>query len=218
MKSLLLSFVVVFHVLLAAPVLADAQERHTLVVLGDSLSAAYGMAEREGWVALLERRLADEDLPWRVVNASISGDTTRGGLTRLPRVLERHRPSLVIIELGGNDGLRGVHPNIMIDEMRENLAELVRLSREAGAEVLLLGMHLPPNYGNHFTERFHAVYHEVARAHGVPLVPFFLEGVAEDRALMQPDGIHPTAEAQPRMLENVWEALKPMLEPVAGRQ
>lgn len=118
----------------------------------------------------------------------------------------------MIIELGGNDGLRGVHPNIMIDEMRENLAELVRLSREAGAEVLLLGMHLPSNYGNHFTERFHAVYHEVAREHGVPLVPFFLEGVAEDRALMQPDGIHPTAEAQARMLENVWEALKPMLE------
>lgn len=198
--------------LLAAPAVADAQERPTLVVLGDSLSAAYGFAERDGWVSLLEQRLARKDLPWQVVNASISGDTSRGALTRLPRALERHDPALVIIELGGNDGLRGVHPNIMIDEMRDNLAELVHLSREAGAEVLLLGMHLPPNYGNHFTERFHAVYHEVAREHGVPLVPFFLEGVAEDRALMQPDGIHPTAEAQARMLENVWETLKPMLE------
>lgn len=182
------------------------------MVLGDSLSAAYGMSEQEGWVALLERRLADADSAWRVVNASISGDTTRGALTRLPRALELHDPALVIIELGGNDGLRGVHPNRMLDEMRNNLAELVRLSLDHGADVLLLGMHLPPNYGSHFTERFHRIYHDVAREMDVALVPFFLEGVAEDRALMQPDGIHPTAEAQPRMLEIVWEALLPMLE------
>jgi acyl-CoA thioesterase-1 len=212
MKSLLLLLVVFFHTFLTAPVVADAEQRPSLLVLGDSLSAAYGMAEREGWVALLAQRIDEQDLPWQVVNASISGDTTRGGLTRLPRALERHDPALIIIELGGNDGLRGVHPNIMIEEMRDNLTELIRLSQAHGAKVLLLGMHLPPNYGNHFTERFHAVYHEVARAQDVPLVPFFLEGVADDRALMQPDGIHPTAEAQQRMLENVWEALRPMLE------
>jgi acyl-CoA thioesterase-1 len=211
MKKLLLFIVVLFHALLPWPVLADG-ERPTLLVLGDSLSAAYGMSEREGWVALLEQRLRQENLPWQVVNASISGDTTKGGLTRLPRALERHDPAFIIIELGGNDGLRGVHPNQMLEEMRDNLNELVRLSRDHGAQVLLLGMHLPPNYGNHFTERFHGIYHEVAREWDLTLVPFFLEGVAEDRALMQPDGIHPTAEAQARMMENVWETLQPMLE------
>jgi acyl-CoA thioesterase I len=207
MKRLLLLLVVLF----LSPGL-PAGERPVVMVLGDSLSAAYGMSEQEGWVALLERRLAEEGSAWRVVNASISGDTTRGALTRLPRTLERHDPALVIIELGGNDGLRGVHPNLMLEEMHNNLTELVRLSLDHGADVLLLGMHLPPNYGSHFTERFHRIYHDVAREAGVVLVPFFLEGVAEDRALMQPDGIHPTAEAQPRMLENVWEALLPMLE------
>ncbi|HSO99897.1 MAG TPA: arylesterase [Thioalkalivibrio sp.] len=211
MKKLLLFIVVLFHALLPWPALADS-ERPTLLVLGDSLSAAYGMSEREGWVALLEQRLGQENLPWQVVNASISGDTTKGGLTRLPRALERHDPALIIIELGGNDGLRGVHPNQMLEEMRENLDELVRLSLDYGAQVLLLGMHLPPNYGNHFTERFHGVYHQVAREWDLALIPFFLEGVAEDRTLMQPDGIHPTAEAQPRMMENVWETLQPMLE------
>jgi acyl-CoA thioesterase I len=206
MKRLLL----LFALLILPPALA-AGERPTLMVLGDSLSAAYGFSEEDGWVALLERRLADHDPPWRVVNASISGDTTRGARTRLPRALERHDPALVIIELGGNDGLRGVHPNQMLEEMRTNLTELVRLSLEHGADVLLLGMHLPPNYGSHFTERFHRTYHDVARETDVALVPFFLEGVAEDRALMQPDGIHPTAEAQERMLDNVWEMLKEMV-------
>lgn len=200
--------------MLVLPAAPAAGERPTLLVVGDSLSAAYGFAEDDGWVALLELRLAAQDSPWHVVNASISGDTTRGAVTRLPRALERHDPALVIIELGGNDGLRGVHPNRMIDEMRDNLTELVRLSLDHGAEVLLLGMHLPPNYGSHFTERFHEIYHQVAREMDVPLVPFFLEGVAEDRSLMQADGIHPTAEAQGRMLENVWEALEPLLDDV----
>jgi acyl-CoA thioesterase I len=207
MKRLLL---VLFVLLL--PTCLAADERPTLMILGDSLSAAYGFAEREGWVAQLERRLAERNMHWRVVNASISGDTTRGALTRLPRALERHDPALVIIELGGNDGLRGVHPEVMLREMRDNLSELVRLSLEHGAEVLLLGMHLPPNYGSHFTERFHEIYHQVARELDIPLVPFFLEGVAEDRSLMQADGIHPTAEAQERMMENVWEVLGPLLD------
>lgn len=196
--------------LIPLPGLASG-ERPTLMVLGDSLSTAHGFAERDGWVALLERRLAQDDLPWQVVNASVSGETTRGALTRLPRALERHDPALVIIELGGNDGLRGVHPNQMLAEMRDNLAQLVRLSLDHGADVLLLGMHLPPNYGSHFTERFHDIYHQVAREFDVPLVPFFLDGVAEDRSLMQADGIHPTAEAQERMLENVWEVLDGMV-------
>jgi acyl-CoA thioesterase I len=212
MKRILLLFVL----LILPPGLA-AGERPVLMVLGDSLSAAHGFAEGDGWVALLERRLSEHNPPWAVVNASVGGETTRGALTRLPRALERHDPALVIIELGGNDGLRGVHPNLMLEEMRDNLAELVRLSLDHGADVLLLGMHLPPNYGNHFTERFHEIYHQVAREMEVALVPFFLEGVAEDRSLMQSDGIHPNAEAQPRMLENVWEVLEDMVSGQLGQ-
>ncbi len=185
-----------------------AGEPPALLVVGDSLSAAHGLSREEGWVALLETRL-NERTPYRIVNASIGGDTTRGALERLPGTLKRHRPRVVIIELGGNDGLRG----IALEEMKSNLTRLVELSQASGARVLLLGMHLPPNYGPVYTERFHATYHTVAKLTGAGLVPFFLKGVAEERTLMQEDGIHPRAAAQAQMLDNVWPYLEPLLAP-----
>lgn len=178
-----------------------------LLVLGDSLSAGYGIDPARGWVAQLEQRLNGDGRPWRVVNASISGDTTRGGRARLPELLERWRPALVVIELGGNDGLRG----ISLEEMRANLEAMVDLALEREARVLLVGVRLPPNYGPLYIDAFAAVFREVARTRGVPLVPRFLDGVGGDDGLMQEDGIHPTAEAQPRLLENVWPALAPLL-------
>ncbi len=188
--------------------LALAAERPVLV-LGDSLSAGYGVDMEQGWVALLQQRLSKSQPTQQVINASISGDTTRGALTRLPKALEQYRPGVVIIELGGNDGLRG----ISLEEMARNLRDMVDLCRQQGTRVLLLGMRLPPNYGLTYSERFHAVYRTLAEQSGVALVPFFLKGVAEDRTLMQPDGIHPRAEAQGRLLENVWPYLEPLLDP-----
>ncbi|MCG5512921.1 arylesterase [Ectothiorhodospira shaposhnikovii] len=196
-----------FLCLLCLPA-AAAAERPALLIMGDSLSAAWGIPVEQGWVALLERRLEESGQAWTVVNASISGETSRGGLTRLPRALERHQPELVIISLGGNDGLRG----IALGEIRENLSRMIRLSRDSGAEVLLVGMQVPPNLGRHFTERFHRIYHELAEEYQVPLVPFLLEGVALEPDLMQADGIHPTAEAQPIMLDTVWTVLEAVLE------
>jgi acyl-CoA thioesterase-1 len=196
-----------FLISLLAGIAPAAAEDPRLLVVGDSLSASYGIPAERGWVNLLQQRLREQGLAYEVVNASISGDTTRGGLARLPRALSVHQPRLVIIELGGNDGLRGVAPQ----EMERNLVQMVRLSQQAGARVLLLGMRLPPNYGPVFTQRFHAVFHTVADQTGVPLVPFFLEGVATEPALMQDDGIHPTAAAQQRMLENAWPALNGLL-------
>ena len=183
-----------------------------IVVLGDSLSAAYGLPTERGWVALLEARLADAGLAYRVVNASISGDTTGGGLTRLPQVLERHRPAMVVVALGANDGLRG----IPVRQIEDNLNAMVRLVRGAGADVLLVGVRLPPNYGAAYTEGFQATLRGVADAGQVPLVPDLLAGVAEDWRLMQADGLHPTAEAQPRILDNVWPGLEPLLGPRMG--
>lgn len=183
-----------------------AQER-TLVVLGDSLSAAYGMEIDRGWVQLLGERLQETGRHYRVVNASVSGETTSGGLARLPGILKRHRPDWVILELGGNDGLRG----LPLPEMESNLRQMVRLSRSAGAHVLLVGMKLPPNYGPVYTESFEAVYRQVAQETSVPLVPFLLEGVAGDDTLMQPDNIHAAPTAQERLLSNVWTELKPLI-------
>lgn len=178
-----------------------------MLILGDSLSAAYGIPEDRGWVALLQRRLAETGHPHRVVNASVSGETSVGGLNRLPRLLAEHAPAVVVLELGANDGLRGFAPQVLGD----NLRAMVAASRGAGAQVLLLGVRLPPNYGGAFNARFERVYATVADETDTPLVPFFLEGVAEDRALMLPDGLHPAAEAQPRLLDNVWPALAPLL-------
>ena len=179
-----------------------------ILVLGDSLSAAYGIEAEQGWVSLLQKRLNDKRIHARVVNASITGDTTRGGLTRLPDALKRFKPGTVVIELGANDGLRG----LSLSAMKQNLIQMAGLSRRAGASVLLLGMYLPANYGERYGERFHQVYREVARETAAPLVDFFLQGVAETTKLMQADGLHPSAAAQPRMLDNVWEQLEPLLK------
>ncbi|SEL35649.1 acyl-CoA thioesterase-1 [Ectothiorhodospira marina] len=185
-----------------------ADERPTLLVMGDSLSAAYGMPTEQGWVALLESRLDAQGRDFQVLNASISGETTRGGLTRLPRLLERHEPDWVVLSLGGNDGLR----RIPLEEMSRNLREMIDLSHNAGARVLLVGIQIPPNLGRHFTERFHQIYHDLAANHDLPLVPFLLEGVVLEEGMMQSDGIHPTAKAQPVMLDTVWEVLGPELD------
>jgi acyl-CoA thioesterase-1 len=185
----------------------------TLLIVGDSLSSAYGMEVSAGWVSLLERRLAEQGFPHRVVNASISGDTSYGGLARLPGLLAQHRPALVILELGGNDGLRG----LPLRELENNLAALVDLTRQAGAVPILVAMRIPPNYGPRYTEKFHALYGELAARHGVPLVPFLLEGVAGEPTLMQTDGIHPRAEAQPAILATVWAVLEPLLAAASAR-
>jgi acyl-CoA thioesterase-1 len=178
-----------------------------ILVLGDSLSAAYGIDAGMGWVSLLRQRLQDQGYPYRVINASVSGDTTSGGLQRLPQALQQHHPAILIVELGGNDGLRGTPLQVM----RGNLRKLVELGRRAGARVLLVGVRLPPNYGPAYTAAFEEVYVQVARETHTPLVPHLLQGVATHRELMQADGIHPKADAQERLLDNVWPELKPLL-------
>lgn len=188
---------------------AGAAPAPSILVVGDSLSAGYGIEMRNGWVTLLQQRLIKQGYPHAVVNASISGDTTAGGRARLPAALNRHRPRIVILELGGNDGLRG----LSLRETRANLDAMIKTAQSAGARVLLVGIHLPPNYGPEFTRKFHAIYHELARAHDTALVPFLLEGVALSPGLMQPDGIHPRAAAQSRLLDNVWPHLEPLLKP-----
>ena len=179
----------------------------TLLVVGDSISAAFGLDTRQGWVSLLEQRLAAEGFDYRVVNASVSGDTSAGGLARLPTLLTEHRPDLLIVELGGNDGLRGQAPA----QLQQNLAAMVQQARKAGTRVLILGMKLPPNYGLRYTTAFADVFPQVAKEQDVALVPFLLEGAAGLPLMTQADGIHPTAAAQPRLLDNVWPVLKPLL-------
>ena len=182
-----------------------------ILVVGDSLSAEYGLVRGAGWVALLEQRLAREKLAWQVVNASISGDTTSGGRSRLPALLKAHRPQVVILELGGNDALRGL-PLAMT---QTNLRDMTRAAKAAGAQVLIAGMAVPPNYGRAYGEGFTALFGAVARAENVALLPFLLAGVADGPdadALFQADRIHPKAEAHPRMLANVWPVLRPLLK------
>jgi acyl-CoA thioesterase-1 len=178
-----------------------------ILVLGDSLSAGYGIDVRRGWVALLQQQLRQAGYGHVVVNASVSGETTAGALARLPRALQLHRPVVVIIELGGNDGLRALPPA----DLQRNLAAIARASRAAGAKPLLLGMQLPPNYGPEYTRRFAAAYPAVAKAERTALVPFFLDGIATQPALFQADGIHPVEAAQPRLMQNLWPALKKLL-------
>jgi len=177
-------------------------------VVGDSLSAAHGMRVEQGWVTLLQERLTSSGYGYRVVNASASGETTGGALARMPRALDKHHPAVVIIELGGNDGLRG----LPVRDVRSNLESLVRLSSRSGARVLLVGMRIPPNYGPAYTQAFHDIYSAVAASERVALVPFFLDGIALDDGLMQEDGMHPNAAAQPRLLDQVWPRLKPLLK------
>ena len=177
-----------------------------LLVIGDSLSAAHGIQPEQGWVHLLGQRIATQG--YRVINASISGDTTSNGLRRLRKALQRYRPEIVVIELGANDGLRG----LSLKAMENNLGSMITAAQEIGAKVLLLGMRIPPNYGKAYTQGFHQIYHDLAARYQISLVPFFLEGVALNRALMQNDGLHPKAVAQPQILENVWVELGGMLE------
>ena len=184
---------------------AQVQAReHRILVLGDSISAAYGMSLEQGWVHLLSQQLAEDDPPPEIINASISGETTSGGLRRLPDLLEQHTPGLVIIELGGNDALRG-YP---IKQLRANLENMVRLSMDSGAGVVLVAMEIPPNYGARYTEGFRESYTEVARNTGSTLAPFLLDGVATDPGLMQADGIHPSVEAQPIILRNILPSIQ----------
>lgn len=192
---------------LALVLLTQQAAAQTLLVVGDSISAALGLDTSQGWVALLQKRLADEGYDYRVVNASISGDTSAGGLARLPALLAEEKPALVVIELGGNDGLRGMAPA----QLQQNLASMAQKARAEGAKVLLLGIQLPPNYGPRYIEAFSRVYGAVAAQEKTALVPFFLEGVGGVQGMMQADGIHPALAAQPRLLENVWPTLKPLL-------
>jgi len=186
---------------------AGASER-TILVLGDSLSAGYGIKPAQGWVALLEQRLHDQGYGYRVVNASVSGETSGGGLQRLPRALELHQPAVVVVELGSNDGLRG----LSVPLIRDNVTRIVADSKKAGAQVLLVGMMLPPNYGARYTKDFMKMYGDIATGSKVALVPFLLQSVALKPELMQADGLHPTAPAQPALLDTVWPQLKPMLK------
>lgn len=183
-----------------------AAEQPTILVMGDSLSAAYNIPTSSGWVSLLEKRL-NEQSNWQLVNASISGETTQGGLTRLPDLLRQHQPDLVLLELGANDGLRGLPPSLISN----NLEKMVKLSELSGAKVMLIGILLPPNYGPAYLAQFENIYPNLAKEHQLPLVPFLLEGVADKPDLMQEDELHPTAAAQPKILETVWLELKNLL-------
>ena len=180
----------------------------TLLIVGDSISAGWGVELEQGWVSLLQQRLAEREMAAAVVNASVSGETSSGGLARLPALLEAHQPDLLMIELGGNDGLRGTP----LATMQQNLSQMIELGQAAGADVLLLGMRIPPNYGPRYTQGFEQVFVDLAAQYRVPLMPFFLEGVAGDPALMQDDGIHPRAEAQSQLLENAWPLLADWLD------
>jgi acyl-CoA thioesterase-1 len=206
----LLSFVAAALIALSAFVVPSARaatDAPVLLVVGDSISAGYGLAQGTGWVDLLVKRLDDKRLPWHVVNASITGDTTAGGRARLPALLSQHKPTVVVVELGGNDGLRGGN----LRSAKDNLAAMIAAVRKAGAKVVLVGMKLPPNYGPAYTREFDAMFAEVAKSQRAALVPFLFEGFGESGEWFQPDRIHPTAAAQPKMLDNVWPVLAPLI-------
>ncbi len=204
LKALLVAFI--SALLMMSPTAHSATK--TLLVLGDSLSAEYGLARDSGWVSLLDKQLRSEKISATIINASISGETTAGGKTRLPALLEQHKPSIVIVELGGNDGLRG----LSLAATQSSLREIISLSSNAGAQVLLLGMRVPPNYGVDYAKRFVAMYQGLGREKSVHLVPFFLQGLEDTEQFFQPDRIHPNQRAQALLLDNVWPALKPLLK------
>jgi acyl-CoA thioesterase-1 len=204
MSSLIIRLVALLWLLAASPLLQAEDEAPVLMVYGDSLSAAYGMADEQGWVALLANKLAESGSDWQVVNGSVSGETSTGGLARLPAMLESYEPDLVILELGGNDGLRG----LPLDILRDNLLTMIREIRSSGAKVILAGIQIPPNYGPRYTVPFFQMFGEIAEQENLPLIPFLIEGIAEHSELMQSDGIHPTAEAQSMILDNVWPILE----------
>ena len=184
-----------------------AHAAQTILVFGDSLSSGYGLAREQSWPALLEQRLQASHLPYAVVNASISGETTAGGLTRLPEALAVHKPAILVLALGANDGLRG----LPLAQMRANLSAMIRAAKQPGRKVLLIGMQLPPNFGPDYTAEFARSFKDVARAQKVALLPFLLEPAAADPAAFQADNLHPVAEAEPKVLDHVWKALKPLL-------
>jgi acyl-CoA thioesterase I len=202
----------ILFVLMAASVSANGAapaEAPVILVFGDSISAGYGLTRvDQGWVALLQTRLRTQEYGYQVVNASVSGETTAGGLARLPRALMLHKPKIVILELGGNDGLRA----LPVAQIRANLVRMVELASSSGAKVLLLGMRMPPNYGPDYTEQFQQCYSEIARDKKIPWVPFVLNDIALSANLMQADGVHPNELGQPGILMNVWPSLKPLLE------
>jgi acyl-CoA thioesterase-1 len=187
---------------------ATPAAQRTVLVVGDSLSAAYGMSSAQGWVALTAQKIAKEKPGWRVVNASISGETTAGGAARIAAELQRHRPAVVVIELGGNDGLRG----LPLKQTRENLSKMILAAQKANARVLLVGMRLPPNYGPDYTRGFENAFRELATQHKTALLPFLLQPIATDRKAFQADQIHPTAAVQPKLRDHVWPALAPLLK------
>lgn len=208
-KRLLSAVMLCITLMLSVTAAAEHDKYGVVLVFGDSLSAAYRMPEERGWVALMQDRMKAEGLPYRIVNASVSGETTGGGLARLPAMLAANNPDIVVLELGGNDGLRG----LPVPAIRHNLDQMIQLSQAAGARVLLAGIQIPPNYGPRYTEPFYAQYQDLADQYGLALIPFLLDGIAEDSTLMQDDGIHPTADAQPMILEIVWPSLLELLSP-----
>ena len=198
--------VLLLCLMVCAPAAYSASK--TLLVLGDSISAEYGLARDSGWVSLLQKRLADDKLAVLVINASISGETTAGGLTRLPALLQQHKPTVLIIELGGNDGLRG----LSLAATQANLREMIKAAERIGARVLLLGMRVPPNYGPDYSKRFAAMYQGLARERNVKLVPFLFAGLDDTERFFQQDRIHPNQRAQSIMLDNVWPSLRTLLK------
>lgn len=213
MRSRLFGFLSHFSItwvslVLMALVASTVQAAQTIVVFGDSLSAAYGIQPNTGWVALLENKLKQQKSAYKVVNASISGETTSGGLSRFDQMLKAHQPSIVVIELGANDGLRG----LSLSDMQSNLDSMIKQAKAKNATVMLLGMKIPPNYGIQYTQKFSAIYAALAKQYKLNLVPFFLDGVAGNRSLVQDDGLHPTAAAQSKLLENIWPKLEDLLK------
>jgi acyl-CoA thioesterase-1 len=186
----------------------------TILVMGDSLSAEYGIARGSGWVKLLEDQLQKQSTPWMVFNASISGETTSGGLTRLPVLLEQKKPGIVLLELGANDALRG----LSVDQTERNLSKMIKASKKSGAKVLLFGMQIPPNYGQDYTNQFKAIYSKLAKQEGVELLPFFLQGIASQKELFQSDNIHPNEKAQTILFKNVWAAMTPYQNLLGSKQ
>ena len=187
--------------------MAEAASKQTILVFGDSLSAAYRIPQAQGWVSLLAQRVKDNQLPYEVANASVSGETTAGGLSRLPAALKQFKPSIVVIELGANDGLRA----LSLDAMKTNLEKMIQASQQANAQVVLLGMFIPPNYGPKYTNGFKAVYLDLSEKYKTPFIPFFLDGISGHSDLVLEDGLHPNVNAQRKILENVWPTLKPLV-------
>lgn len=207
-KSAVKAVLILISLILLSLVAISSQAASTILVYGDSLSAAYGFSTQQGWVSLMDQRLKTERLPYQVVNASISGETTAGGLSRLKQTIELQKPKVMILALGANDGLRG----LPIETMQRNLNNMLELANENNIKVLLVGMRIPPNYGPQYTQAFHQTFIDLAKQFKVKLVPFLLENVAGKPALNQDDGIHPTAEAQPIILDTVWKSLQTMLK------